>query len=82
MYSTSFLGCKYTSTKIDQFPIKTMNLLMQRLQQTRFMKVGQDDWFSRIYGPLLPLSDCNRPIEISCMPLATKQPNKKINAMQ
>ena len=39
---------------VDQFSIKTMNLDMQRLQQTRIIKVCQNDWFSCNYRPMWP----------------------------
>ena len=50
IYSTSSLRCACTSTKIDNFSINTMNLRMQRLPQTRFIKT----YPKRLISPYLP----------------------------
>ena len=55
-----------------------MNYDMQRLQQTRIIKVCQNDWLSRKYRPMLPVSDWNT----LRMQRVTKQPSKMINAVK
>ena len=59
-----------------------MNYDMQRLQQTRIIKVCQNDWFSRNYRPMLPVSDWNTQTNFLRMQRVPKQPSKMINAVK